>query len=88
MTQMNIGGNQRNVREASFDTVKEDWNEYQLESGSRVRVKVIVHKIFLMLDAEGKPAFTDEGDPEVAVRHPIQVVASGGPGPMDPRKVN
>ena len=77
--QMEIDGRTRNVREESFDADKECWNEYSLANGDNVRIKVVVHKIFRVLDEDGNPAFTADGDPEVAVRHQVQVSASGGP---------
>lgn len=77
--QMEIDGQTRNVREVSFDADKECWNEYSLANGDNVRIKVVVHKIFRVLDSNGNPAFTADGDPEIAVRHQVQVSASGGP---------
>ena len=77
--QMEVDGRIRNVREESFDADKECWNEYKLENGDKVRIKVVVHKIFRALDSDGNPAFTGDGDPEIVVRHQIQVSASDGP---------
>ena len=77
--QMEVEGRTRNVREESFDADKECWNVYNLANGDTVRIKVVVHKIFRALDADGNPAFTADGDPEVVVRHQVQVSASGGP---------
>ena len=77
--QMDVDGRTRNVREESFDADKECWNEYKLANGDKVRIKVVVHKLFRALDADGNPAFTGDGDPEIVVRHQVQVSASGGP---------
>ena len=79
--QIDVGGQSQDVREESFESGTEHWNEYNLANGERVRIKLVVHKIFRLLDAEGNPKFSAEGDPEVAVRHAIQVSASGGPEP-------
>lgn len=79
--QVQIGGQARKVREESIDSEIEHWNEYTLANGDKVRVKVLVHKIFRVLDAEGNPALTEEGDPEILVRHQIHISVSGGPEP-------
>ena len=74
---MNVGGVEMGVQEEAFSTIREDWNEYELASGVRVRLKLVVHKIARVLGSDGKPSFTD-GDPHVAVRHQVQIVTSGG----------
>ena len=79
--QIDVAGRTQNVREEAFEVEKEHWNEYKLANGDRVRIKVVVHKIFRTLDAQGNPAFSAEGDPEVVVRHQIQVSASSDIGP-------
>ncbi len=79
--QIDVAGRKRNVREEAFEAEKEHWNEYRLANGDRVRVKVVVHKIFRALDAQGNPEFSAEGDPEVLVRHQTQVSASSDIGP-------
>ena len=68
-----------NLRNESFRTIREDWNEYEMASGVTVRVKTVVQKIGRVLDSDGKPQFDAEGDPHVVVRSQIQVVSSGGP---------
>ena len=78
--QIDVAGRTRDVREEAFEAEKEHWNEYRLANGDRVRIKVVVHKIFRALDAQGNPAFS-EGDPEVVVRHQIQVSVSSDIGP-------
>jgi hypothetical protein len=64
------------VSDEDFEIVKESWNEYKLLDGGTVRVKTSVHRIFRLLDADGKPKRTAEGDPEVLVRHQAEVVAT------------
>lgn len=83
-----IGGQIRNAQEESFDTTREDWNTYELESGTKVRVKLSVQKIFRLVDDQGNPLFSADGDPEIAVRHQVQIVASGGPEPMSEGEVH
>lgn len=46
----------------------EPWSEYRLDDGTRVKVKVVVQKIFRILKADGTPEVTPDGDPHVMVR--------------------
>lgn len=62
--------------EVDFEIAREDWNDYRLADGGRVRVKVVVSKVFRVLDAEGKPANQPNGEPFLVIRHVIQVAAS------------
>ena len=57
-----IGGKEYEVREESFEIIREDWAEYVMASGVRVRVKPQVQKLFRILDEKANPA----------VRHPRQ----------------
>ena len=69
-------GQQVDAVELEFKTVREEWNDYELADGGRVRVKTSVMKVFRILDAEGKPGFTPDGDPWVIVRHKSDISAS------------
>ena len=74
--QLPVGGEQWDVKEVPFDVVKEDWSEYTLPDGSRVRLKTIVGKIYIRVDAQGQPMQNEVGDPFVSVAHNIQILAS------------
>jgi len=76
ITKLSVGGQELQVVEQDFETVKEDWNEYRLLDGGRIRLKTTVQKVYRILDPAGKPAFTPDGEPNVVVRHVSQVVAS------------
>ena len=76
VVKVSVPGGERDAVEVSFDIKREDWNEYELADGGRVRVRATVVKILRILDAEGKPALTPEGDPWLVVRHNTHVVAS------------
>ncbi len=71
-----VGNVDRDAYEVDFEIGREEWNEYKLVDGGRVRVKTTVQKIARLLDAQGKPEFTPDGDPNVVVRHNTQVIAS------------
>lgn len=73
---MNVGGREVFVREVQFEIDREEWNEYKLLDGGRVRVKTVVLRIFRMVDENDKPLFNAEGDPEVVVRSNLQIVAT------------
>lgn len=71
-----IGGVEFNAIEQQFEIAKEEWSEYKLFDGGVIRLKTTAQKIFKVVDANGNPAFTPDGDPNVLVRHQTQVVAS------------
>ena len=77
---MKLGEQTISVEEEQFETIREEWNQYETASGVIVRVKLVVHKISRVLDGDGHPAFSEDGDPRIAVKHQVQIVASGGPG--------
>lgn len=62
--------------EQTFEIGSENWSEYKLTDGGIIRVKTSVQKVYRLLDADGNPAVTPDGDPSVLVRHSTQVVAS------------
>jgi hypothetical protein len=66
----------RKVEEMDFSIIKEDWSEYQLDSGTYVKLKTVLHKVFWVLDDQGNRIYTAEGDPHLLVRSSNQVVAS------------
>ena len=74
---LRVGDREVNVREADFEIVREDWNEYRLLDGGSVRVKTTVARLFHVLDENGGIRYNAEGDPEFMVKHSTQVVSSG-----------
>ncbi|MBI2867596.1 MAG: hypothetical protein HYX97_04600 [Chloroflexi bacterium] len=71
-----IGNQEFDAIEQEFEIRSENWNEYHLLDGGKVRLKTTVQKIYRVLDASGKPALTAQGDPHILVRHSTQVVSS------------
>jgi hypothetical protein len=71
-----VNGQEVDAVEVSFSIIHEDWNEYELADGGRVRAKLGVQRIMRVLDESGKPAMTNEGDPFVVIQSQNQVVAS------------
>ena len=54
MVKMPFQGKEIDATELKFETVKEEWNEYNCEDGSVVRLKTVASKIFRT--AERNPA--------------------------------
>ena len=76
VVRLKLGDTEVDAIEQDFEIAREEWNEYRLADGGRVRVKTSVQKIFRLLDSEGKPLYSPEGDPQVLVRHVAEIVAS------------
>ena len=69
-------GSERDVLDMDFAIRKEEWNEYSLDDGTTVRLRTFAVRIFRVLDDEGKPAYTAEGEPELFVRHNTTVIGA------------
>lgn len=70
-----VGDKEVDAMDMDFTVRHEEWNEYELADGGRLRVRTTVATILRVLDDNGKPAFDEAGDPVFAVRHNTQVVA-------------
>ena len=55
----------------------EHWNEYDLEDGTRLKVKIVVNRVLRILDEDGNPATNENGDPLVRVSSNTHVDAEG-----------
>lgn len=69
-------GEERDALELDFEIGNEQWNEYKLLDGGRIRLKTTALKIFRVLDNDGKPAYASDGEPLMFIRHNTQVVAT------------
>jgi hypothetical protein len=70
-------GSQVKAQEVEFKLQHEDWSVYTLPDGTTVKLKTTVLKILQVLDNDGKPARTVEGDPFLSVTHRTDVITSG-----------
>lgn len=68
-------GEERDAVELDFEIQNEQWDEYRLLDGGRVRMKTSAQRMFRVLDEHGNPAYTPEGDPFILVRHNTLIVA-------------
>jgi hypothetical protein len=71
-----VDGKDVTAKEESFKTVKDEPNEYVLDSGVRVRVKLSVAKIGRQVDENGEYMENRYGDPAVLVRYALEIVTS------------
>jgi hypothetical protein len=71
---LEIMGEEREVVELEFEAQKEPWYEYTLADGGRFKIKMIVQRVFQVLDADGKPARTPDGSPFLVVQSANQLV--------------
>lgn len=60
-----------------FEVIKEEWNEYTLEDGTNLRVKTVLVRALQLIDDDGQPRRTPDGDPEIFINTSITVVANG-----------
>lgn len=76
--QVRVNGETLEGLDLDFEIKREEWNEYRLLDGGTVRIKTTPLRIVRVLDKDGKPAYTADGDPHIAVSHNTQVVSSEG----------
>lgn len=69
-------GSTRKAIEVEFQTIREDWNEYELSDGTRVRAKNVISKILVFVDDEGNKLRDAVGDVEVMVQGSVTLSAS------------
>ena len=60
-------GIERDALEMDFTIKNNEWNEYALSDGTTVRLRTLAVRIFRVLDDDGEPSFTAEGEPELFV---------------------
>lgn len=51
------------VKILDFRTLREDYNEYELEDGTKVKVKVTLTDVRMALDEKGRPKLNPDGNP-------------------------
>ena len=62
--------------EQEFEIGREDWNEYKLLDGGRVRIKTTVARIFRIVDENSHQKYNEQGEPQLVVRQKVDIVAS------------
>ena len=60
-------GSERDALEMDFTVKSEEWNEYSLDDDTTVRLRTSAVRVFRLLDDDGEPSFTAEGEPELFV---------------------
>lgn len=69
-------GRELRGQEVSYETVVEPWAEYKLEGGISVRLRTVAIKMLRIIDDDGNPLFTEEGDPWIIARNTRQLSVS------------
>ena len=69
-----MGDREVKAIERDFEVSKEEWNVYKLLDGGTVRIKTSAMKIFQVVDEDGSPQYTSEGDLLMVVRHKSDIV--------------
>jgi len=58
-----------------FKALREDWNVYELEDGTRLRVRVIVERVYVPIDPNTNEIIrTPEGAPMYGANYSLRVV--------------
>ena len=60
-------GSERNALDMDFTVKSEEWNEYSLDDDTTVRLRTSAVRVFRLMDDDGEPSFTAEGEPELFV---------------------
>jgi hypothetical protein len=77
MMKVKLGdGRDVNAIEVDFEIKREEWNEYELADGGRLRVKTVVHKILRVVDENGRQVYDANGDPVMIARNNVIISAS------------
>ena len=76
ITRIQTSAGIRSGIEVDFEIAKEDWNDYRLADGGRVRLKLSACKIYRILDDKGKPARDVRGDPAFHVTYNVLIAGS------------
>ncbi len=65
---MELPGNQNlTVTEVDFQVIREDWDEYRLSDGTKLRVKNVMMRVFMEVDDQGNIKYNEYGEPNVIV---------------------
>ena len=65
------------AEEEDFSATDEGWNEYILPgTGEKVRVRLVVRKIYRALNEDGSLAFNEQGEPLVWVSWGDPIIAA------------
>jgi hypothetical protein len=62
------------VVEVDFEIIQEDWNEYRLNDGGKLRLKTNLVRVFRIVDEQGQPVHDANGDTEYFVQTGMLIV--------------
>lgn len=73
-------GKEVDAVEVDFKVRREDWNEYQLEDGTELRMRLVVGEVFHIpgeYDKEGKPVYVVKSQNLVISKSPDHLMNQG-----------
>jgi hypothetical protein len=66
-------GKEKEAVEVDFKTIKEDWNEYNLDDGTRIKIKPVALNFVRVMnefDSEGNPVYLVKASNVISVSAP------------------
>lgn len=69
-------GRELPAQEVPYETVVEPRSEYKLEGGITLKLRTVAIKMLRVVDDDGNPAFTDDGEPWIIARNTRQLSVS------------
>ena len=72
-----LGNEEVDGMEMDFEIVTEQWSEYRLLDGGVIRLKTTPLQIVSVLNEDGQPRRSSNGDPIYVVNHKSDVVFKG-----------
>lgn len=76
MPKIKLGDQEVDGLEIKFKPVREDWNEYDLDDGSTIRMKTVVAEVFRIeghYDNDGNPAYYVKSANMIVTKSPDQL---------------
>ncbi len=72
-----FGEKEYDVREVSFEPSKESWCEYILAGGGVLKLRLVLLKVYELLDEKGNVLRQPNGDPVLMINHQTIATTEG-----------
>ncbi len=69
-----VDGQDVAVKELDFAPIAEPWAEIKLTDGGLIRARITISRVFVKVDAAGRPMLTPDGYPDYILNHATQIV--------------
>lgn len=70
-----VDGRDAQVNFQTYETLTEEWSEYRLKDGTKIKIKPAILRVGRILDDHGEPAVTPDGSPAVCVTSNTLILA-------------